>query len=429
MKSVLLKNGTIITSTGSVEADVVIVGNTVKTILKRPYEPGLISPNDEKFEEEIDVSGKLLLPGLIDCHVHFREPGLEHKETMATGSAAALAGGITTVCDMPNTIPPTVTVEALAEKVRRAKESKIDMRFFFGATEPKHLDELKAIFTDPALSDLRRSCCGLKLYLDHSTGDQKAPRGVIEQAFKLGAELGIPVVCHCEDADMNEELRVKNNDSSVAAHSKVRPPESEAKSIEYALSLAKKHGTQFHVAHLSTQQGIALVRAAKKSGINVTCEVAPHHLFLTVDDYEVLGTLAKMNPPLRSREHQEALWQGISDGTVDCISTDHAPHTLEEKTSGDLLRAPSGVPGVETMLPLLLGKLSPAEILRLCFINPNRIFRLEKRGIAEGAPADLIIIDPKQEWSIRGKELRSKCGWTPFEGWKVQGRVVRVVKP
>lgn len=318
-----------------------------------------------------------------------------------------------------------------------------DIRFFFGATEPQHLIAFRKIWLagDAHMKELKAHCCGLKLYFDHSTGNQGADMKLIEEAFKLCGELGAPVVCHCEDAKMNDELRMTNYESrEIAAHSKMRPPESEEKAIRDALGLAKKFGTHVHIAHLSTKGGLELVRAAKKSGIVVTCEVAPHHLFLTVDHYATLGTLAKMNPPLHTREHQEALWQGIADGTVDCIATDHAPHTLEEKRAGNPLDAPSGVPGVETMLPLLLTvasghwphpsavppttyNLQPHDILRLCFTNPNHIFRLGKQGIVEGAQVDLIIVDPAAAWTITGGQLHSKCGWTPYEGWKVFGKI------
>lgn len=521
MRSLLIKNGTIMSPEGELNADVIIKGGRIQKILKRPYEPGLISQMGVKFSEECDISGKIVFPGLIDCHVHFREPGLEHKETMETGAAAALAGGVTTVCEMPNTIPPTVTVAALADKVRRScginsasycapgrrlkpaatsgdlaagsscgRPSRalggsfvglsisrlfqssangesatpefipVDIRFFFGATEQAHLAEFKKLFTDPSHAHLKERCCGLKLYFDHSTGNQGADMCVIEEAFKLCSELGMPIVCHCEDAEINrmqnEKLKMQND---IFAHSQLRPAESEEKAVEDAIVLAEKHGTRLHIAHLSTKGGLNLVRKAKADGIAVTCEVAPHHLFLTVEDYATLGTLAKMNPPLRTREHQEALWEGIADGTVDCIATDHAPHTLEEKmrngaeshgstgltTGGSPLLASSGAPGVETMLPLLLSvasgrwphqeqvfsiinsQFSILHILRLCFVNPNHIFNLEKQGIKEGAPADMIVVDPKKQWTIKGSALHSKCGWSPYEGWKVFGKIIKII--
>lgn len=385
----------------------------------------------------------LTLPGLIDVHVHFREPGLEHKATMASEAASALAGGVTTVCEMPNTLPPTVTVAALADKVRRAADLPIDLRFYFGLTEAIHLSTLRELWNSTAeeMARLRARCCGVKLYLDHSTGDQKVAEELLDDIFHAAAEHDIQLVAHCEDPAVNAAALAAHPGPDIAAHALRRPPEAEAVSIAAAIALAKKHGSRLHVAHLSTAQGVVLVKQAKAEGLPVTCEVSPHHLFLTVDDFASLGTLAKMNPPLRTAEHRDALWAGIAEGTVDCVATDHAPHTLEEKQAGEPLKAPSGVPGVETMLPLLLSiagghwphpsaarpaaaRLAYDDIARLCFANPNRIFRLGKKTPEEGG--DRVEIDTEAEWVIRGKELHSKCGWTPFEGWNVKGKIVRV---
>ena len=429
----------------------------------------------------------ITLPALIDCHVHFREPGFPEKGDMQSESASAMAGGVMTVCDMPNTSPPLTSVEALQDKVRRFRKLRVspstelrtggqrsafDMRFFFGVTEGSHLTALRSIFLghNSVLRELRGYCVGVKLYFDHSTGNQGANMQVIEEAFTVCAKLDVPVVCHCEDpttnaAALTREARSKKQEaidsrilvhqSPVASHSLVRPPESEAKAVADAIRFSRKHGTHLHVAHISTREGVELVRQAKREGLRVTCEVAPHHLFLTVDDYATLGTFGKMNPPLRSRDHRDALWQGIFDRTIDCIATDHAPHTLAEKRASDWMHAPSGVPGVETMLPLLLtvaagkwphpterlatgdlrlatgdwrlalnSQFSIPDIVRLCFTNPNRIFRLGKN------PDDVSIeVDPDVEWTIRGADLHAKCGWTPYEGWKVQGKVLRVITP
>lgn len=444
MKKTLLRGGSVVTE-HSVQASDVLIG------LNGEIESVKKSIQDHKDTDVIDVSGKLLFPLLIDCHVHFREPGMEHKATMQTEAAAALAGGVGTVCEMPNTIPPTVTIAALADKVRRAgKIAGCRMLFFFGVTEAAHLLTLKELWsgTSMELKKLRQHCCGVKLYLDHSTGDQKVDGGIVEDIFRACAELKIPLVAHCEDPEMNEAQRSKlsaQSSSDVSLHSQMRPPESEAASIEYAIGMVRKTGAALHIAHLSTLQGIDLVRAAKKEGLPVTCEVSPHHLFLTTDDYALLGTFGKMNPPLRSSEHRDALWAGIADGTVDCISTDHAPHTKEEKLSGEPLKAPSGVPGVETMLPLLLSvaagkwpngnsknqkldpKISYSDIVRLCFINPNRIFSLGAPEIAEKNSAKIAIVNPNEEWLIEAKNLHSKCGWTPYEGWRMTGKIGQVI--
>ncbi len=432
MPTLLIRSVSLVTDSGETVADLLIKDGTIEKI-----GTGL------KGDEVIDATGKLLFPGLIDCHVHFREPGLTHKATMKSEAASARAGGVTTVCEMPNTIPPTVTVAALADKVRRAAEIEgFDMRFFFGITEAAHLSALRVLWESGSgeTERLKKRCCGVKLFLDHSTGNQKIEGGLIAEVFAACAELNIPIVAHCEDAEMNAKALAANTDTDIAAHSRIRSPESEQKSVAFAIDLVRKTGAHLHVAHTSTSLALDLIRQAKREGLPITCEVTPHHLVLTVDDYVSLGALVKMNPPLRTIDHRDALWQGVMDGTVDCISTDHAPHTLAEKQSVDPLKAPSGVPGVETMLPILLsisaGKwpspssqppeglhLSHADILRLCFTNPNKIFSLGKRGIVEGAPADIVLVDAAKEWVMQGKDLHSACGWTPFEGWEVRGAV------
>ncbi len=434
--SLLLHGATVVNADMETRDDVLLRNGVVEEISKFV----------EESDEEMDVVGKLLFPGLIDCHVHFREPGLEHKADMKSESAAALAGGVTTVCEMPNTNPPTVTVAALADKIRRAEGLKLDMRFFFGITQDIHLATFRELLESDSEESkrLKSRLAGVKIYLDHSTGNQMIEQQLVGDVFKACADHNITLVAHCEDPAMNAQAAAQNTRTNIAVHSLVRPAESEATAIEYAIGLAKTHGTHLHIAHLSTEQGVALVRQAKQDGLKVTCEVTPHHLFLTTDDYEHLGALGKMNPPLRSMQHRFALWQGIADGVVDCISTDHAPHTLEEKQAGEPLKAPSGVPGVETMFPLLLSvaaghwphpteqsmscpKLSYKDIVRLCVKNPNRIFKLGKNEIEKDQRVDIVVVDPDAEWMIEGKKLHSKCQWTPFEGWTVRGKIDRLI--
>jgi len=448
MSSLLIKNGMIVTDAGEKSSDILIRDGVVESLA-----PEL----SVEADEIIDAENHLLFPGLIDCHVHFREPGYEEAEDMESGAESARSGGVTTACDMPNTKPATSTRAALEDKRHRAMRVKnFDLRFFFNVSKTEDLRELEKI--DP------KDIAGVKLYFDHSTGNLGADAEAIEGAFKLCGERNIPVVVHAENAAVNEAARKKNTQSDIAAHSLNRPPESEMEATDEAIALAKKHGAALHIAHVSTRGALNLIRDAKADRLPVTCEVAPHHLFLTIDDYNHLGTKGKMNPPLRTRDHVEALWEGIGDRTVDVISTDHAPHTLEAKLVSPrvapspagvgrgayrgALDAPSGVPGVETMLPLLLScmeggpedakgeirpigstpetDIQPQDILRLCFTMPNRIFHLGKAGIAVGKPADLILVNPSQSWKIHGKDLKSKCGWTPFEGWEVMGKVVRV---
>lgn len=438
MKKTLLRGGQVVSADKVFVSDVLI--DTQHVIEE-------VSENIQGHHdaEMIDVKERLLFPYLIDCHVHFREPGLTHKATMETEGEAALAGGVGTVCEMPNTIPPTVSAEALAEKVKLASHvDHLKMKFFFGITEPSHLEALQKLWSDESIEGkmLRRHVAGVKLYLDHSTGNQKVEEEMLLGIFETCAELKIPIVAHCEDPEINKEAAKKYPSGDVSLHSKRRPAEAEVKAIESAIELVRKTGAHFHVAHLSTKGGLELVRKAKKEKLPVTCEVAPHHLFLTTDDYKALGTLGKMNPPLRSTEDRDALWAGIEDGTVDCISTDHAPHTLEEKSVSNPLEAPSGVPGVEMMLPLLLtvasgnwphptsskpksATIKYEDIVRLCSVNPAKIFHLDEDKIEKGAVARYTVVDPKKQWIVERKNLKTKCGWSPYDGWRVHGEIGR----
>lgn len=367
---------------------------------------------------------------------------------MRSEGSSALAGGVTTACDMPNTDPPTVTIDAFADKVRRAEGAPIDMRFFFGMTAPEHMEQLRTLLEarDEVSAKLRESLCGVKIFLEHSTGNQRIDKGMISDVFRMCADYNVLLMAHCEDAEMNalEEKRHAGI-KDVVMHSVVRPADSEAKSIEESIGRARRFNTRFHIAHITTSFGVDLLRAAKAEGLSVTGEATTHNLFATTDDYKTLGTRIKMNPPIRSQDHRDALWRGIADRTIDIVATDHAPHTVEEKSNPEPLKAPSGVPGVETRIPLLLSvaadhwphptssrpedaRLSYADIRRLCFDNPNNIFRLGKGDILDGATADVVIVDPKKQWTIRAADLKSRAGWTPYEGWTVKGSVGRVLK-
>lgn len=438
MNHTLIKSGTILQQGERVTRDVLIgVDGNIERIAK-----DIEAPHADK----IDATGCLLFPLLTDCHVHFREPGLEHKSTMLSEGKAALSGGIGTVCEMPNTIPPTVTIEALADKVKRGSHvDHLTMKFFFGITERAHLEELKKLFEskDVETKMLRRHVAGVKLYLDHSTGDQKVASELLDDIFALCTSIDLTIVAHCEDPEMNAKAATEFPSGDVSLHSKRRPAASEVHAIQQAITLAEKHGTHVHIAHLSTEGGAEAVRAAKKKSVRVTAEAAPHHLFLTTDDYASLGTFGKMNPPLRSIKDRDALWVGLADGTIDCVATDHAPHTKEEKQTGDPLSAPSGVPGVELMIPLLLTvaagswphphsqkpavTLSYAEILRVCGENPARIFHLTQDVLEEGAKARITLIDEKATNTVSAGSLLSACGWSPYDGWSLVGKVKQII--
>jgi dihydroorotase len=358
------------------------------------------SGNDEKV---LDATGKLLLPGMIDAHVHAREPGFPHKETWATLGRAAAAGGVTTVVDQPNTDPPTVDGASFDRKAELAERCLVDYGINGGVTPEWRPREL---FDRPlfALGEV---------FLADSTGEMGIGSDLFEDAVREANERGIAVTVHAENASLfSEEARER---SDADAWSAFRGAAAERAAIEQACAVGERCGAQLHVAHTSTPEGID---TASEQGM--TCEVTPHHLFLSRADLEKLGTEGRMNPPLRSETRRKGVFERAVDGTVDIVATDHAPHTRAEKDAG-IWAAPSGVPGVETALPLLLaaargGELSYERVRDLTAANPAAIFDLPRKGrIEAGKDADLVCVDPDGVVEIRGERLHSKAGWTPFE--------------
>ncbi len=352
----------------------------------------------------IDATGKLLLPGAIDAHVHFREPGDPHKETWATGSRAAAAGGVTTVIDQPNTEPPTIDGASFDSKAERARASLVNYGINGGVTPEWEPDELctRPLF---ALGEV---------FLADSTGEMGIDADLFEAAVERAAWEDAVVTVHAEDATRFDESARERDDTD--AWSAYRTAEAERTAVEHACEVGARADAPIHIAHASTPEGIDLAAEA-----GATCEVTPHHLLLSRDDLDELDTFGRMNPPLRSEARREEVFERIADGTVDIIATDHAPHTREEKDAG-IWDAPSGVPGVETMVPLLLDlarqdALSYERVRDLTATNPAEIFDLPDKGrIVEGYDADLALYDPDRTREIRGGELHSKPGWTPFEG-------------
>ncbi|WP_232700328.1 dihydroorotase [Halobacterium wangiae] len=355
-------------------------------------------------DELVDASGKLLLPGMIDVHVHFRQPGYGHKETWASGSRSAAAGGVTTVVDQPNTDPATVTGAAFDEKAAFAADSLVDWGINGGVTPDWDPDSL---FNRPlfALGEV---------FLADSTGDMGIEAALFREACELAADEDVVVTVHAEDADRFDSAAKERDDAD--AWSAYRTAGAEAAAVERAVTVGSEAGATVHVAHTSTPEGVDAARAG-----GATCEVTPHHLFLSRVDLDELGTFGRMNPPLRSEERREALFDRLADGRVDVVATDHAPHTREEKDAS-IWDAPSGVPGVETALPLLLqaaseGELTYERVRDVTAANPAAIFDLPRKGrIEAGRDADLVLVDPDDSREIRGADCHSNCGWTPFEG-------------
>lgn len=363
-------------------------------------------------DQEIDVEGKLtLIPALIDPHVHFRTPGHEDKENLISGAAAAIAGGVTTVLDMPNNTPPCTTKKAFEEKRERVnrqlEEVKIPLRvfYYFGADE-KSLNDIPLV---------KKEIVGIKVYMGSSTGglvmnDKKS----LEKVFQIAAQENLILTVHAEDEAIMEHNKAKaKKPLQMSDHSKIRSPEAALAAVKEAIDLAEKYSAQVYIAHVSTKLEIDYIREAKKKHLIVYAEATPHHLFLTETDVAKWGCKVKMNPPLRTAEDQEALWLGIKDGTIDTIGSDHAPHTLEEKGQ-PYEKAPAGVPGIETTLPLLLtaskrGLLSIEKMVQLTRQNPERIFRLP-------ATRDAVLVDMETERVVEDRFLKTKCGWSPFAG-------------
>jgi dihydroorotase len=362
----------------------------------------------EGDEDVLDATGKLLLPGMIDVHVHFREPGYPEKETWSSGSQSAAAGGVTTVVDQPNTDPPTISGNAFDAKAELAAPSCVDYGLNGGVTPDWDPDSL---FDRPlfALGEV---------FLADSTGNMGIEAELFESALRRATDEGVTVTVHAEDADLFEDSARERGDEDYDAWSAYRTPEAELAAVERACEVAEDVGARIHVAHTSTPEG---ADAASEAGM--TTEVTPHHLFLSREDLDELGTFGRMNPPLRSEDRREALWERLVDGTVDMVATDHAPHTRLEKDRS-IWDAPSGVPGVETALPLLLnaareGEIGYERVRDVTAANPAERFGLDRKGrIEPRRDADLVLVDPEEPRPIHGPDLHSRCGWSPFEAFE-----------
>jgi dihydroorotase len=365
--------------------------------------------------EVIDAAGLHVLPGVIDTQVHFREPGNEHKEDLATGTAAAALGGVTAVFEMPNTNPLTVTPEALGEKVSRAAgRTAVDHAFFMGATAENATQ----------IAELERvpGCCGMKIFMGSSTGDLLLPD---DEGLRLALANGTRrMAVHCEDEMRLEERKSLREPGGVHSHPVWRDVETAFRATRRLVTLAREAGRRVHVLHVTTAEEVAFLADNKDIA---TVEVTPQHLTLEAPEcYDRLGSLAQMNPPIRDARHRQALWQALNQGVVDVIGTDHAPHTREEKEKA-YPDSPSGMPGVQTLMPLLLdhmnaGRLSLARVMDLTSAGPQRIYGIAGKGrIAVGYDADLTLVDLKRRQVISGDWLASRSGWSPFEGKEVTG--------
>ncbi|RNB90819.1 dihydroorotase [Brevibacillus nitrificans] len=369
--------------------------------------------------EWVDCKGGLISAGLIDVHVHLREPGFEHKETIETGAKAAARGGFTTVCCMPNTRPSIDSVETVTYILDKAREAGMARVIPYGAITVRQLGKELTDF-----AGLKEA--GIFALTDDGVGVQST--AMMKKAMQAAKELGISIVAHCEDDDLLIPGAALHDGEVAKRHGLPGiPSESESIHVGRDILLAEQTGVHYHVCHISAKESVRLVRDGKRAGVNVTCEVTPHHLLLCDEDIpENLDTNWKMNPPLRSREDRAALIAGLKDGTIDMIATDHAPHTAEEKANG-INRAPFGIVGSETAFPLLYthfvqtGELTLKELVDLLTIKPAAAFGLPYGRLEVGATADLTVIDLETEKKIDPATFASKGTNTPFAGWACKG--------
>ena len=408
--SLLVRGGRVVRPAGDTIADVWIDGGRVRAV-----GPSLPAPAGCA---QLDAAGMLVFPGLVDPQVHFREPGLEHKEDLATGALAALGGGVTAFCEMPNTKPATTTPELFQDKLQRARgRCRSDFAFFLGAS-PQNADRLGEW-------EQADGCAGVKVFMGSSTGDLLVrDDATIERVLRSGHRR---VAVHSEDDyRLQERYAALPKGTPVTQHPHVRDVECALRSTRRLLDLAEKTGRKVHVLHLSTAEEVALLRE-RALGDLATAEVTPNHLFLDAPGcYERHGTLAQMNPPVRDLRHRDALRQALVDGVIHCIGSDHAPHTLAEKHR-PFPEAPSGIPGVQTILPLLLtavrdGWLRLCDVARVACHAATQVLGIEGKGdLAPGYDGDVVVVDPREQGPLRLEWLHSRAGWSPYVGWDLAG--------
>ena len=422
MSAIVIRHGTIVNEGLSFNGDLLIVNDQITAI--GVIEPSIIPAG----ARTIDAGGCFILPGVIDDQVHFREPGLTHKADILSESRAAAAGGITSFMDMPNTIPQTITLDLLEEKFKIGEErSMVNFSFYLGGTNT-NLSEL--LGADPS------RICGIKLFLGSSTGnmlvnDEKILREIFSKSKML-------LALHCEDEPTvrrNSEIyREKyGEDVPVKYHSLIRSREACFITSSMAVNLAKEYNTRIHILHLSTADEMKLFsNYLPVEEKRITGEICVHHLLFEESDYEKLGNLIKWNPAIKTKYDRDALIAGVNNDLIDIIATDHAPHTLEEK-SLSYFKAPSGGPLVQHSLAAMLGlyhkgTISIGKIVEKMCHNPALIYRIKERGfIREGYKADICIVDPNEQWNVTKENILSKCGWSPFEGHKFRGRVKQTI--
>lgn len=383
----------------------------------------------------VDLEGKWVMAGGIDAHVHFREPGLTHKADMATESLAALAGGVTSVMDMPNTMPATTSAEALQEKLRLAKEKgNIRIGFHIGATND-NIDEICRLVKegDTGTGITPDDIAGVKVFMGSSTGNMLVDNNSsLDRLFSIKEK---PVLVHCEDEDtikanLAKAIETFGEDIPFSEHENIRSRKACIKSSIKALEMAMKHGTKLVLCHISTKEEIEMARAAKATNPSITAETSCNYLWFTNEDYDRLGSKVKCNPSVKSAEDRTALRKALADGLIDTIGSDHAPHLLSEKDNR-YCKAPSGLPSIQQTLPVLLTiaaeeKIPLTKIASVFSENAAALYDLDRGKVAKGYSADLVVFDYNKEFIVKSEDQLSRCGWTPYEGVSLKGVIEEI---
>jgi dihydroorotase (multifunctional complex type) len=374
-------------------------------------------------DQKIDLKNLLVLPGLIDEHVHLRDEGRAYKEDFTSGTAAAAAGGFTTVLDMPNNQPVTMDAETLRNRMEIAQR-KVLVHVGFYSEFPKKLAEVQDIVSEGAV--------GFKLFMGYQIGGLNIDKDEdLEDGFKEVAESNVPLAVHAEDKALlaaNEEKLKQAKKSSTAAFQQAHSVTIELEAIERLLRISAPTAVRLHFCHVSTEEGLNAIIDAKKAGRKITCEVTPNHLLLSTADLERCRQMLIMAPPLRSKNHVEALWKGLEQGWVDALGSDHAPHALSEKSASSVWEVKVGVPGLETTLPLVLtlvkkNRLFLTQAVQLLAQKPSEIYGLNECGsLGQGKNADLTVVDFNHKFKIDASKFKSKAKYSPYDGWEVQGK-------
>ncbi|MHC5654514.1 dihydroorotase [Stappia sp. ICDLI1TA098] len=401
----VLKNGTVVNQDGAIQRDVAVRGGTIV---------GVGSFDAAQAGKTIDCTGLHVLPGVIDTQVHFREPGLDHKEDLESGSRAAVMGGVTAVFEMPNTNPLTTSAAALEDKIARGTDRMhSDFAFWVGGTR-ENVDDLPELERLPGAA-------GIKVFMGSSTGDL-----LVEDDAGVASILSRTrrrAAFHSEDEFRLRERMGERKENDPRSHPVWRDAQAALQCTERLVRIARSVGARIHILHLSTAEEVDFLMPHKDVA---SIEVTPHHLTLTDEDYDRLGTLVQMNPPVRAKRHGERLWWGLEQGILDIFGSDHAPHLLEEKQK-PYPASPSGMTGVQTLVPIMLdhvnaGRLSLARFVDMTSAGPQRLFGIARKGrIAAGYDADFTIVDMKRRETITNDWIASKCGWTPYDGKTVTG--------